>query len=212
MQNITITTTTGPREIAAVWVGQNLAVNRPLFVGGQAAGPKQWCVTLLATGHTLSGLIRGTRADVVALARLWDGAAAEIDARNPRGWRYLRTWQLDVAATERRRIAPLDGPVLPDNPGPADVAAAMAAALGTGYNPADDSEAAEQYPARETVAADRLRDGADGLEILWRGKWWLVPSLGDVEAWALDSLAETPDGRTVEPDAPDSWPALLGIV
>jgi len=30
--------------------------------------------------------------------------------------------------------------------------------------------------------------------------------------WSLDGVAETPTGARVEPDAPNSWLSLLGIV
>ena len=210
-KTLTVTTKTGPREVPAVWVGSHLAVHKPVWSEGTPP-PKQWAVTHKASGLSMGGALHTTKTEAVALAKLWDNAAAEIDAAAPRNWRYLETWRLDVATVEHRRIGDLFGPVLPDNFGPQDVAAAMAAALETGYAAPDDSEAAEQFPARETVAADRLRDGVDGLEMSWRGQWWPVPTLGEVEAWALDSLAETPDGRTVEPDHPESWPHLLGVV
>lgn len=209
-QSVTVQTAAGPRDIAAVWVGDNLAVHRPPLRDGAKPAPKQWAITHTASGLSMGAPLCARKESAVALARLWDSAAGEIDARNPRGWRYVQTWQLDVAAAENRRIAPLEGPVLPDNPGPQDVAAAIAAALDSAYVPAGD-EAADQFPAHETVAADLLRTGADGVEMFWRGRWWPVPTFGEVETWALDSLAETPDGRTVEPDAPDSWTRLLGV-
>ena len=34
----------------------------------------------------------------------------------------------------------------------------------------------------------------------------------DVMRWTLDGMAETPDGRTVEPDDPDSWLVLCGLI
>lgn len=211
-RTITISTSNGPREVPAAWVGANLAVHRPVLRDGAKPAPKQWAITHTASGLSMGGMLSAPKESALALARLWDTAAGEINASNPRGWRYLQTWQLDVAAAENRRIAPLQGPVLPDNPGSQDVAAAIAAVLGSPYIPAEDDDAAEQFPARETVGADLLRDGPDGLEMLWRGKWWQVPTYGEVEGWALDSLAETPDGRTVEPDTSDAWPRLLGIV
>lgn len=210
-RTITISTSNGPRDISAVWVGANLAVHRPVLRDGAKPAAKQWAITHTASGLSMGGMLSAPKESALALARLWDTAAGEIDAANPRGWRYLQTWQLDVAAAENRRIAPLEGPVLPDNPGSQDVAAAIAAALDCAYSPAGD-DSAEQFPARETVRADLLRDGPDGLEMFWRGRWWQVPTYGEVEGWALDSLAETPDGRTVEPDAPDAWPCLLGVV
>lgn len=48
--------------------------------------------------------------------------------------------------------------------------------------------------------------------IHWKGRIHEVPSMPEIEKWVLDSVCETPDGDTVEPDHPDSWLRLLGIV
>lgn len=209
---VTIQTRTGPREVATVWQGRFLAVHRPVIAGDAPPAPKRWAITHTPSGLAMAGTIATTKAEAVALAKLWDTAAAEIDPQNPRGWRYLKTWQLDLATVEHRRIAELAGPVLPDHPTASDVAAAVAAAVGATYETPSDSEAAEPWPAADTVPADRLRNGPQGPELRWRGQWWPVPSVGEVEAWLLDSTAETPDGRTVEPDHPESWPAVLGVI
>ena len=50
------------------------------------------------------------------------------------------------------------------------------------------------------------------LRLYYGTQWHLVPSHEAALRWTLDGLAESPDGRTVEPDAPDSWLALLGLV
>ena len=48
---------------------------------------------------------------------------------------------------------------------------------------------------------------------LWFGDaWHPVPSHADAMRWTLDGMAETPDGRTVEPDDPDSWLVLCDLV
>lgn len=68
-----------------------------------------------------------------------------------------------------------------------------------------------------------LRDGAVGcfvnkntgnqtLKLRFRGRWYAIPTMDEVQFWTFDSVCETPDGRTVEPDAPDSWLSLLGLV
>ncbi len=134
-KSITVQTAAGPRDIAAVWVGDNLAVHRPPLRDGAKPAPKQWAITHTASGLSMGAPLCARKDSAVALARLWDSAAGEIDARNPRGWRFLQTWQLDVAAAENRRIAPLEGPVLPDNPGPQDVAAAICGAASGGRCP-----------------------------------------------------------------------------
>ena len=48
---------------------------------------------------------------------------------------------------------------------------------------------------------------------LWFGDaWHPVPSHADAMRWTLDGMAETPDGRTVEPDDPDSWLVLCDLI
>lgn len=48
--------------------------------------------------------------------------------------------------------------------------------------------------------------------IQWKGDDYEVPNMEALEFWAVDSVCETPDGEIVEPDNPDSWLALLGLV
>jgi hypothetical protein len=48
--------------------------------------------------------------------------------------------------------------------------------------------------------------------IQWRGQTYQVPSMSEIEEWVLDSVCETPEGDCVEPDHPDSWLSLLGII
>ncbi len=50
------------------------------------------------------------------------------------------------------------------------------------------------------------------LRLWFRGKWYDVPSIAQVVEWTLDFIVETPDGSRVEPDAPESWLSLLGLV
>ena len=49
-------------------------------------------------------------------------------------------------------------------------------------------------------------------QIKWRGEIYDVPPIEALERWAFDSVCETPDGDTVEPDHPDSWLSLLGLI
>jgi hypothetical protein len=98
--------------------------------------------------------------------------------------------------------------------------AAIAAALG--YDELTAEEAAEAFPA---AAFTHLLDRpADSLEaalhdvpvgwplIHWHQRWWPVPNLGQVEKWALGDIAFNPEGEQVEPDAPDSWLSILGLI
>lgn len=218
-KTLTVQTKDGqPRTVPAVWLGRFLAVHRPLSnstPGGLSREPRHWSISHHGIGLGAAVGIDIAQRNAIALARVWDAAFAEITAEGARQWPLAKRWVDDVrrAQTGRpiigpRELTPLEA--LESAGTYAEVSAAVARAMGHSF--ASDSETAEQFPARETVAADRLRDGADGLEMFWRGRWWQVPTLGEVEGWALDSLAETPDGRTVEPDHPESWPHLLGVV
>ena len=48
--------------------------------------------------------------------------------------------------------------------------------------------------------------------IVWRGKVYDVPSIDELEEWMCDSGCETPEGDWVEPDHPDSWLRVLGMI
>ena len=50
------------------------------------------------------------------------------------------------------------------------------------------------------------------LRLSFGGRWYVIPSHEDALRWTFDGMAETPDGRTVEPDDPDSWLCFLGLV
>ncbi len=42
--------------------------------------------------------------------------------------------------------------------------------------------------------------------------WYEIPSFEDIETWSFDSVCPTPDESEVEPDHPDSWLRLLGMI
>jgi hypothetical protein len=50
------------------------------------------------------------------------------------------------------------------------------------------------------------------LRLWFRQRWHDVPTIAQCMEWTFDGVCESPDGRTVEPDAPDSWLSLLGVV
>ena len=63
------------------------------------------------------------------------------------------------------------------------------------------------------VAAFRGPDPVEPVLRLWfAAAWHDVPSIAQLMEWSLDGVAETPDGSRVEPDAPESWLTLLGVV
>lgn len=56
-------------------------------------------------------------------------------------------------------------------------------------------------------------DEPSGETIIWNGQEYEIPSDAEIEDMCLwDNVAETPDGRIVEPDHPDSWPRILGLI
>ena len=53
----------------------------------------------------------------------------------------------------------------------------------------------------------------NGLSYAYQSEgWYEVPSFEDIEFWSLDSVCPTPDESEVEPDHPDSWLRLLGMI
>lgn len=48
--------------------------------------------------------------------------------------------------------------------------------------------------------------------ITWKGKQYEAPDMETLGEFAFDSVCETPDGDTVEPDHPDSWLSILGLI
>lgn len=59
--------------------------------------------------------------------------------------------------------------------------------------------------------------GATMLAIWWQNGqslpgWVPLPSIDAMMEWTMDSCCPTPDGRILEPDHPDSWLRLLGLV
>ena len=48
--------------------------------------------------------------------------------------------------------------------------------------------------------------------LMWKGQTYEVPDEEQLEEWVNDCVCETPDGECVEPDHPDSWLSLLGLI
>lgn len=225
---ITVQTATGgPREVPTKWTGQWLAVHRPVRRDGLSTAPALWTLTLRPLGLS-GGELAAPLPAVVAFARLWDTPAALWDdvttAADATAWRWRDRFRDDVDRVRRGR--PPIGPraltpteAIESAGTAAEVAAAVAAAMGAPQ--LTDAEAAEPFPVAEVIPAARIKAGIlPGGEtpeggwpwVRWRGRWWPVPTVGEVHAMALDSVAETPAGDHVEPDHPDAWPRLLGLI
>lgn len=188
MQTLSIQTRTGSAQVAPVWRGDTLAVHPPYRADGSAPTRGQWVIT-----HTGSGLSAGTfcgaQRDAIKLARLWDDAFAAVTASNVQTW-HLRAQWCALIKRERALHAPLHGPEPSPNVHPARPEAVRFA----------------------LDAGRRVRCVAGIWQTFWRGDWRQLPTLEDLQLWTFDSCCETPDGRTVEPDAPDSWLRILGLV
>lgn len=89
-----------------------------------------------------------------------------------------------------------------------------------GYTPLTGDDAEQPYPVETVLPADRIRPATDGDEapfpgwpmVRWHGGWYPAPAMDDVETWVFDSTCPTPDGSDVEPDAPESWLSILGMI
>lgn len=73
-------------------------------------------------------------------------------------------------------------------------------------------KAQEERDDRERKKEEAYSTPAQDGRILWKGREYDPPTMGQLEEWVSDSVCETPDGDTVEPDHPDSWLSILGLV
>ena len=217
---ITVQTSTGgPREVPTKWAGQWLAVHRPVRRDGLSTAPALWAVTLRPLGLS-GGELAAPLPAVLAMAKLWDTPAARWDdvaeAADATAWQWRDRFRDDLDRVRRGR--PPIGPraltpteAIESAGTAAEVAAAVAAAMGAPQ--LTDAEAAAPYPVADVLPADRVRVDPDGWpEVRWARQWWPAPTVGEAHAMALDSVAKTPAGVTVEADHPHGWPRLLGLI
>ena len=79
-----------------------------------------------------------------------------------------------------------------------------------GYTPMTDSEGRE--PA-DTSLCNRKIEIVDGWpHIRFARELCPLPSLEDIEEWVFDSVCLTPAEDEVEPDHPNSWLSILGMI
>ena len=170
-------------DVMPVWRGRFVAVTPP--AGADGAEPQRGCWTLthIATGMAAAGRLPISKRDAIALARAWDERIGLIDPAFTRSWPHWDVWGAVIRGIrEPWRVG--------TDPADSDTATALGLAIGRGMS---------------------VRGGG-AASIRWRGKWWPAPTDAELDAWTMDSCCETPDGRTVEPDAPDSWLRILGLV
>ena len=119
----------------------------------------------------------------------------------------------------RERVAAFDGDGAEQFPATPTITPAgpgrvrLARRLNNGRERLRDPETGKALRMSGDVAAFKGPDPLTPVfRLRWRGQWVDVPTTAELMEWSLDGVAETPDGSRVEPDAPDSWLSLLGIV
>lgn len=179
---LTIQTKSGPATVAPVWQGAALAVHQPYRSDG-ARTRGQWAITHKACGLS-AGVLHCGKRRAVAIARQWDGRFLAADPADIRTWPWREQWGNLVQSINYQWQSDR-----------------VSADQSTGT--------AGELAARAGIPIDQA---GGSLRIRWRGKFWPAPTDAELDSWTLDSVCETPDGRTVEPDAPDSWLSILRLV
>jgi len=173
-------------DVSPVWVGRCLAVTPPATSDGAPVQRGRWTLTHVQTGMSAVSALSISKRGAIALARKWDQRFAMLDPAATRDWPHLKAWQETVRAIRE----PWTVTLVDDDGDGHGIALSMAADRGLSVDP----------------------DGGAAPRILWRRQWWFAPTDAELQAWTMDSVCDTPDGRTVEPDAPDSWLRILGLV
>ena len=238
-QTISAALSTGRRvTVPARWIGQALAVHAPLKDGAPVANPRgQWVIT----GHRFglsAGTYRGPLRDAVKLARVWDAAFADAlpadrtTAPSLANWELAPIWAAQLRGdapptgpgagyVARERVTAADGdggeqwePTLTITPAPGKPGRVrLARRLPNGRERLRDPETGRALRMDGDAAAFKGPDPLTPVyRLWWRGQWVDVPTVAELMAWSIDGVCETPDGSRVEPDAPDAWLSLLGIL
>lgn len=79
-----------------------------------------------------------------------------------------------------------------------------------GYTPVTEEECGE--PADTSLCFYDIELRSNWPHILFKGEWCPVPTTEEVEEWVFDSVCFTPDEDEVEPDHPNSWLSILGLI
>lgn len=172
-------------DVAPVWRGRSLVVHPPVTGDGIVATRGVWSITHYPSGLGAAVRLPISKQNAIALARAWDARFCELTAAaDARDWPHREAFCAEVA----RLKAP--------------------------WQSIDRIPSSENLWTSLSLAISRrlsVRAG-DSPAIRWRGQWWDAPTDEQLDGWTIDSVCETPDGRTVEPDAPDSWLRILGLV
>jgi hypothetical protein len=214
-------------------------VHAPLKDGAPVANPRgQWVIT----GHRFglsAGTYCGPLRDAVKLARVWDAAFADalpadrITAPSLANWELAPIWAAQLRGhapptgpgagyVARERVAAVDGDGAEQFPATATLwpvtvrgerRIKLARRLANGRERLRNPETGEPLRMDGDVASFKGPDPLTPVcRLWWRGQWVDVPTIAELMAWGMDGACETPDGSHVEPDAPDAWLTLLGIV
>lgn len=196
---IEVAVPSGKLQIPALWVGKNTALHRPVSVsnGGTKATRGMYALTHLESGLSF-GFLNTNQQQAKKIARAWDDRCGSIDPKDASQWEHREAWgqvlsnlnetwkRTHMATTTKVRE---QWGQTESNVGSQDLAMLQAANQGLAIDQAGTAK-----------------------KIKWRGRFWTAPTEGELNHWTFDSVCETPDGRTVEPDAPDSWLSILGLV
>lgn len=237
--NVIIRTETTSRPVPAVWRGASLAVHRPIIDGKISTLPKDWTITHIASGLAACRRFNGTKSAAVSLARLWDASFQAIPASGSlKQWPHAKQWLNDLAIVQNGTSQPA-GPVeltplqqLESASTPSQIQTAVARAMG--YEPMSEEEGAEQFeiapnfepaPGRVPYHGAVQLKPSGSLWFFWIPQggnyrdhaadlagWYQVPLMAEIEDWSLGSVACSPCDDDVEPDHPDSWLVLLGMI
>ena len=197
--NLDLIDANGRIPVDPIWQGQNTFLHKP--IDGGTGQPKQVQATYVLT-HADSGLSFGTlncnQQQAKKIARAWDDRCGSIDPKNAKEWEHCEAWgqvirNLNEGWT-RTHIA---------------TTAKVREQWGTTKSNVGSQDLALLLAAKQGLAIDQA---GRSKRIKWRGKFWTAPSEAELNVWTFDSVCETPDGRSVEPDAPDSWLRILGLV
>lgn len=188
---IPVATSRGSVDVELHWQGAALAVHKPVLKDGIKPKRGHWSITHIASGHSV-GTFEGPARSAVKLASLWDHAFSELDPQVSRSWPLARQW-----VAQLRKQQPIAGP---------DPALAAPPT-----KPENDGLPASIHLAKS--ARRRYRQDEHGTwQIQWRGTWWNAPTDPELDFWTIDSICESPDGRSLEPDHPESWLSILRLV
>jgi hypothetical protein len=182
-RSIEIAIKDGTATVRPRWTGQHLAVTPPIKDGAELACRGQWVITHTATGFSCATLLCNLK-KATEVAKSWDDKFGLIKtSADTLHWPHRMAWG-DLVTSVNCPSINLGGP--------------------------DESDAIAATLARE-AGCKIDRDGADR-RIMWRGQWRHLPTDTELELWVMDSVCETPDGRIVEPDHPESWLSILNLI